>query len=91
MRERRLVGEAPDVGWVTCAKCDGKVVDRIETNKDVMRQETIYSIYCHGEVETVRVEVELIHGSEHVTVVDYVAFQNLPALPAPLKELAEHV
>lgn len=85
MREKRLVGEAPDAGWVTCAKCGGKAVDRIETNKDVMRQETIYSFYCHGEVEIVRVEVEL------VTVVDYVAFENLPALPAPLKELAEHV
>jgi hypothetical protein len=55
------------VDEVICDVCN-KPVDVIERDYDIRRRETIYTVYCHGDREEVRLSDATVAGAEHIGV-----------------------
>jgi hypothetical protein len=60
-----------------CAKC-GTFVRRWETWRDDATGDSVFRVYCHGEVDECRVDWRDVHPG---MVVDVVAFRNTLSLP----------
>ena len=66
-RHAARVLDSPFTGWPHCAICD-KLVERIETDRDVMRQTLIVIAYCHGAHEEVELDWPLLESAISIDI-----------------------
>lgn len=74
------IGMAPrrKARQITCGQC-GTRIESVEQNYDRLTAQHIFNLRCHGEVETIKLEKELLKSGISMELVDYVAFAPKPA------------
>ncbi len=68
------------LGWPTCARC-GKPVEKIEKYKDMRTDEMVFSAFCHGAIDELRLGQEQIANMTEIHMT--VAFYDPKMLPGP--------